>query len=60
MPGKIKLQYFDVIMMLQKFLYKIITTVGIYTKFSPTCLRHLVQIVLVIACQNIFQQLKYA
>ena len=31
--------YFDVIMVLHKISYKIITNVGIYTKFFPDCLR---------------------
>ena len=47
--------YFDVIMVLHIISYKIITTVGIYTKFFPACLRHLVQClkkkILLIACQ---------
>ena len=39
--GKILL--FDVFMVLHIISYKIITTEGIYTKFFPACLRHLVQ-----------------
>ena len=35
--------YFDVILVLHIISYKIITNVGIYTKFSPACLRRLVQ-----------------
>ena len=41
-PGG-KYGYFDVIMVLHIISYKIITTVGIYTKFFPACLSHLVQ-----------------
>ena len=37
-----KYVYFDFIMVLHIISYKIITTVGIYTKFLPACLRHLV------------------
>ena len=35
--------YFDFIMVLHIISYKIITTVGIYTKFFPAWLRNLVQ-----------------
>ena len=35
--------YFDFIIVLDIISYKIITTVGIYTKLFPACLRHLVQ-----------------
>ena len=35
-----KYGYFNVIMVLHIISYKIITTVGIYTKFFPACLRH--------------------
>ena len=38
-----KYGYFDVIIVLHIISYKIITTVGIYTKFFPACLRPLVQ-----------------
>ena len=38
-----KYSYFDVIIVLHIISYKIITTVGIYTKFFLACLRHLVQ-----------------
>ena len=44
-PGG-KYSYFDVIMVLYIISYKIITIVGIYTKFFsffPACLKHLVQ-----------------
>ena len=37
-----KYGYFDVTMVLHIISYKIITTVGICTKFFPACLRHLV------------------
>ena len=52
-----KYGYFDVIMVLHIISYKSITTVGIYTKFFPACLKHLVQCLkcfLVIACQKFF------
>ena len=49
-------------MVLHIISYKIITTVGIYTKFFPACLKHFVQCLkycfLVIAYQKKFQQLK--
>ena len=38
-----KYGYFDVIMVLHIISYKIITTVGIYYKYFPACLRHMVQ-----------------
>ena len=38
-----KFSYFDFIMVLHIISYKIMTTVGIYTKCFPACLRHLVQ-----------------
>ena len=38
MPGG-KYHYFDFIVVLHIILYKIITTVGIYTKIFPACLK---------------------